>query len=98
MILSRFLIYAGGGFLAVCLWMDWAMSSENGTSLAVLGGIPIVLLLLYVTDRTVHAAWFGQRAVIRIKDYRPCELCPFTKEKGTVLRQLLVMIDGGGFG
>jgi hypothetical protein len=98
MTLLRYSIYAGGGILLALLWMLWAMTSEFATSLVVIVVLSVLgVLVLYGVDRATHAALFGQRVKFRIKEYVPCDICPFTKEAGTVLRHFIVFLEAGGF-
>jgi hypothetical protein len=45
--------------------------------------------ILFRLDRWVYAYLFGTRVVFRLKDYRPCPVCPITGKAGVVDRNLV---------
>ena len=100
--LLRVSIYIFGGILFTVLWIAVSMARLSSNPSQGMSGIEMFLVpaigwvILFRFDRWVHASLFGTRVVVRLKDYRPCPVCPVTGKAVVVPRNLLFAAHAAG--
>lgn len=95
MSLLRIFIYWIGGALLTLLWIASSFTSLSSSVQREISVAEMLLvpaggwLILLGADRRIHATFFGIRNVLRLKDYRPCPVCPITGGRAVVSRNLV---------
>jgi hypothetical protein len=100
--LLRFSIYAFGGLVLTTLWIAFSIAQLSSNPSQEISKVEMLLVptigwfILFRFDRWIHAYLFGSRIVLRLKDYRPCPVCPVTGKVGVVNRDLVFAAHAGG--